>query len=253
MNNPSRIPTNLRTLRIIEILGASERPMTPTEINAEIGLPKQTIHRLCSTLEQEGYLIKETNGKRLQPSTRLMGIASGILYASRMQIIRRQSLLRVANQVGETVNLAVPRSDGMMYLDRVETDWPFKIQLPIGSSVPFYCTATGKTFLASLSVSKRKSFVQGLNLKKLTDNTFVDKDEFLAELARVAKQGYARDNEEFMDGMIAVAAPVKDPNGRYIGSLAFHAPSQRLSIEDAVAQRNILFDEVPKLSESIFA
>ena len=116
MSNTSRIPTNLRTLRILEVLGKSEKPMTPTEINNELGLPKQTVHRLCTTLEDEGFLIRETNGKRLQPSPRLKNMASGILHGSRNQVALRQVLVDIAAKVNETVNLVVPEEDGMMYL-----------------------------------------------------------------------------------------------------------------------------------------
>lgn len=248
-----RIPTNLRTLRILEVLGNSESPMTPTEINQELKLPKQTVHRLCTTLEEEGYLIRETNGKRLKPSSRLKGLASGVLFASRNQIAIRQVLVDVADKVKETVNLVVPREDGMMYLDRVETDWSFRIQLPIGSHVPFHCTASGKTFLASLSPKLRKSFVRGMELKPRTRNTFDDPDAFLEELARVAKQGYAVDNEEFMDGMIAVAVPIRDKNSRYCASFAFHAPSQRLDIESALKFKDLLLERAQVLGGELFA
>ena len=98
-NDNKRIPTNLRTLKILEIFGGSDRPMTPTEINQELGLPKQTIHRLCSTLEEEGYLIREKHGKRLQPSPSLKLLASGILFNSRNHTAVRQVLIEVAERV----------------------------------------------------------------------------------------------------------------------------------------------------------
>ena len=252
-NSEGRIPTNLRILRILEVLGNSESPMTPTEINQELKLPKQTVHRLCTTLEEEGYLIKETNGKRLQPADRLKGLASGVLFASRNQIAIRQVLVDVAGKVKETVNLVVPKEDGMMYLDRVETDWSFRIQLPIGSRVPFHCTASGKTFLASLSPALRKSFVKGMHLKPRTRNTFDDPDAFLEELAKVAKQGYAVDNEEFMDGMIAVAVPIRDKKSRYCASFAFHAPSQRLSLQSALEFKDLLLEGAEILGGEMFA
>ena len=121
-NDEGRIPTNLRTLRILEVLGKSERSMTPTEINQELKLPKQTVHRLCKTLEEEGYIIRETNGKRFQPSPRLKTLASGVLYNSRNQIALKQVLENIAGKVKETVNLVVPEDAGMMYLERIETD-----------------------------------------------------------------------------------------------------------------------------------
>ena len=150
-----RIPTNLRTLLILEVLGQSDRPLSPTEINHEIGLPKQTIHRLCTKLEQEGFLARETDGKKLRPTRRARLMASGILHSSRDHIARHQVMQRVAEDVGETVNFVVPDSGGMIYIDRIETDWPFRVQLPVGTHVPFHCTASGKTFLASLSPKAR--------------------------------------------------------------------------------------------------
>ncbi len=247
-----RIPTNLRTLRILEVFGHHDRPMTPTEINNELNLPKQTVHRLCKTLEEEGYLVRETNGKRLQPSSRLKDLASGILYNSRNQIAVMQVLQEVAENVKETINLVVPEEAGMMYLERIETDWPFRIQLPVGTHVPFHCTASGKTFLASLSPSARKSFIRNMSLTPMTPNTFVDSELLLEELAIISKQGYAVDNEEFMEGMVAIAVPIKDENSRYCASIAFHAPDQRLSLETAITRKGFLLEGAKKLSSVLF-
>ena len=127
-----RIPTNLRTLLILEVLGTSDRALSPTEINQSIGLPKQTIHRLCAKLEQEGFLARGEDGKKLRPTRRSRLMASGLLYASRFHIARHQVMQRVADEVGETVNFVVPDSEGMIYVDRVEADWPFRVQLPVG-------------------------------------------------------------------------------------------------------------------------
>ena len=69
-NSEDRIATNLRTLLILEVVGTTNEPMTPTEINHSIGLPKQTIHRLCTTLVEEGFLVYEPNGKRLRAARR---------------------------------------------------------------------------------------------------------------------------------------------------------------------------------------
>ncbi len=253
MNDEARIPTNLRTLRILEILGQSDEPMSPTEINRLLGLPKQTVHRLCKTLLMEGYLVRETNGKRLRPARRLRSLASGILFASRFHISRHQVLLDVAAQVEETVNFVVPEEKGMTYLDRVETDWPFRIQLPIGTHVPFHCTASGKTYLASLQPAARKAAVEALRLEKLTENTLDNAESLMLELDKVAKQGFALDNEEFVAGMVAIAVPVKDDNNRYCAALAFHGPTQRLSIEVAKANIDLLVNASRRLSNAIFS
>lgn len=251
--NKKRIPTNLRTLLIMEIMGRHDKPLTATEINEDLGLPKQTVHRLCTTLENEGFLIREPNGKRLVPSARLKSIASGILYASRGDIACRKVLESVAGQINETVNLVIPEPEGMLYIDRVETDWPFRIQLPVGSHVPFHCTASGKVFLASLPPTRRRGMVRSFKLEQKTANTQSDPEKLLQELSKITRQGYSVDNEEFMEHMVAVAVPVVDPQGRYCASLAFHAPTQRLSLSDALEHREILLSGAKQLQEVMFS
>lgn len=251
MTDTARIPTNLRTLLILEILGKSDRAMTATEINAHLGLPKQTVHRLCTTLEQNGFLTREGNSKRFHAARRLRNLGAGLLHSSRSHIARHQILMDVASKVGETVNYVVPVDDGMSYLDRVETDWPFRVQLPIGSHVPFHCTASGKCFMASLEPSARAKFVSTLALDALTRATHTDPDRLLEDLSRIVDRGYSLDEEEFVEGMVAIAVPVRDAEGRFVAALAFHGPKQRLSITKAIDGLDILTDAANRLSHAI--
>lgn len=232
MPNPEdRIATNLRMLMILEVIGREGDPMTPTEINQSIGLPKQTIHRLCATLVEEGFLLFEPNGKRLRAARRARLLGAGLLHSSRDHILRHQILLELSSKTRETINYVVPEDAGMSYLDRVETDWPFRVQLPIGSHVPFHCTASGKTFLASLGKTKRMAFAHGLALESKTPRTITDPEALLKELAAVSRQGFAFDDEEFMNGMVAMAVPVLDSQGRFLAAIACHGPNVRLSLE----------------------
>lgn len=248
-----RIPTNLRTLLILEVLGRSNQAMTATEINEVLGLPKQTVHRLCVTLEENGFIARLGNSKRYQIARRLRELGSGLLHNSRDHIARRQILNDLATKVGETVNFVIPEADGMRYLDRVETDWAFRIQLPIGTNVPFHCTASGKCFLASLPPKQQQNLVQNLNFERMTSQTHVSAETFLEELAEVRKLGYSLDREEFLDGMIALAVPMMDANGRFVSSIAMHGPTQRLSIDLLVSQVDLMQDAARRLSEVLFS
>ena len=89
----------------------------------------------------------------------------------------------------------------MRYIDRVETGWAFRIQLPIGTLVPFHCTASGKTYIASMPPRERRKFVSALTLDRHTNRTHTDPQALLDEVAEIARQGYAIDDEEMMDGM----------------------------------------------------
>lgn len=251
MTDQVRIPTNLRTLLVLEILGLSDRAMTPTEINAQIDLPKQTVHRLVATLLAEGFLIREENSNRYRPSRRSRLLGAGLLHASHVHIARHQILQQVADQVKETVNFVVPQETGMHYQDRIETDWPFRIQMPRGTNVSFHCTASGKVYMASMPKNARKKFVNSLHLTKLTENTHINAETLLDDLSQCAKRGYALDCEEFMEGMVASAVPITDNQGRFVAALAVHGPIQRLSVKQAIANKDILLAAAKRMQAAI--
>lgn len=252
MSTAGRIPTNLRTLLILEAVGEQPEPLTPAEIGRLIGLPKQTTHRLCNTLLEEGFLMRDERGRGLRPGRRARMMGAGVVHSSSSHVARHQVLMELAAQVGETVNFVVPEDRGMAYQDRVETDWPFRVELPVGTNVPFHCTASGKTYLASLPKAERRRLVNVMHLEKKTPNTITDPDTLLNELADIARQGYAMDREEFIDGMVAIAVPVYDNAGRYSASVAFHGPTQRISMDEAVARIDLMFDTSKKLTATIF-
>lgn len=253
MPTADRIPTNLRTLLILEVLGKSERPLTATQINEAMGLPKQTVHRLCATLEENGFVIRHGQSRKYQVARRLRELGSGLLNSSRDHIARRQILKDVAAQTGETVNYVVPDDKGMTYLDRVETDWAFRIQLPIGSTVPFHSTASGKCFLASLTPKARKDFIASLTFTKATARTISDSETLLTELATIRKNGYSLDQEEFAEGMLALAVPVTDNEGRFVAALAVLGPTQRMSVESTIAMKDAMQLAASKLQTALFA
>lgn len=252
MSDEDRIPTNLRALMILEALAAESGPITPTELGRRIGLPKQTIHRLCATLMDEGYLARGDSEKGLRPGRRARDIAMGVLHDNADIVTRRQILKRISSEVQETVNFAAPTADGMTYVDRVETDWAFRIQLPIGAVVPFHCTASGKTYLASLPSGRRKKLVHALSLEPRSPNTKIDPDDLLSELSDIAAQGYAIDNEELMEGMVALSAPVLDHRGRFIAAIAFHGPTPRLTVDIALSHLEMLKQASRDLTEALF-
>ena len=228
------IPTNLRLLMVIEQIARAGVPVTPTEVNAQIGLPKPTIHRLFSTLEEEGFLQRDLDGRTYSPGPRLRDMAGGILSSLRIRTARQAVLKQVSREIGETCNIALPDRDSMTYLERVETEWPLRIQLPIGTRVPFYCTASGKMYLGSLAENHLKTYLAATRLERRTPNTITDPDTLFEEIREVREVGYALDREEFMEDMIALAVPVQDTNQRLMATLSFHAPTQRFDIARAL-------------------
>ena len=242
---------NLRILRIFEVIADAGRPLTPTEINEQLNWPKQSLHRLCQTLIAEGYLVKQA--RRLHPTKRLLGLAAGLTQHAAGQTTRHQILQNIARETGETVNFVRPEIKGMIYADRVETNWPFRILLPVGTHVPFHCTASGKTYLASLPKQKRERLANSLQLKKRTHATIDNPVWLESELAKIKRQGYALDNEEFYSEMVAVAVPVTDLNGDYFASLAVHGPTPRFKLDEAVEKVDILHKAAAEIKQILFS
>ena len=245
-----RIPPNLRVVHVLEALAEAGRPLTPTELNGQLKWPKQTIHRLCQTMIENGLL--ERHDKRLQVTPRTMEMAASLSRLAVNRAICHQIFVRIAQEVGETVNFVRPEKLGMIYVDRVETNWPFRIMLPVGTHVPFHCTASGKTFLASLPKLRRKQMIESLDLEAHTSQTHTTVEALEAELQAIRRNGFALDREEFYTGMVAIAVPVTDGAGRYFAALACHGPVQRFSLVDAEARKSLLLAASAEISASLF-
>ena len=157
----------------------------------------------------------------------------GILSAGPAREVRMAILNSLARDLGETCNLAIPSDDGMVYLERVETHWPLRVQFPIGSTVPFHCTASGKLYLSTLSPSKLKRMVNAIHLEEHTVNTKTDPVKLVADIKQIRKNGFSEDNQEFIQGMVAVAVPILNAEGKMMSTLAVQAPSARLALENA--------------------
>lgn len=245
------IPTNLRMIMILEEIGRVGHPVTPTEVNAGLGLPKPTIHRLFATLEAEGFLQRELDGRSYTPGRRLRRMSSNVLSSLRVRTARLAVLTALAEEIGETCNIAVPDRDAMVYLDRVETKWPLRIQLPIGTTVPFHCTASGKMYLSTLKASHLERYLGAAKLAARTPSTIIDRDRLRDEIALTRERGYGVDNEEFMVNMVALAVPIADDQGRLLSTLSFHAPAMRVSVEAAAGHFERLRAAAAELSKLI--
>ena len=167
-NQETQIPTNLRLLLVVEEIAKAGTPLKPMQLSTALGLPKPTIHRLLQTAETEGFLQRDLDGRSYGPGPRLRQIAVHTMSSERLRTGRLAILKSIAEEIGETCNLATPDREGMTYLDRVETKWPLRIQLPIGTQVPFHCTASGKMYLSTLRDSTLEAVITSRPLEGLT-------------------------------------------------------------------------------------
>lgn len=225
-----QIPTNLRLLVLLEEVAKAGVPVTPTALKDTLNLPKPTLHRLFNTAEAEGFLQRDIDGRSYGPGPRMRQLAVHTVSSQRIRTVRLAILRSVAEKIGETCNIATPDRDGMTYLDRVETHWPLRIQLPVGTQVPFYCTASGKMYLSSLRPAYFDRYLAAAALDSHAPGTITDKDALKTEIEMTRKRGYSTDNQEFMEDMVAIAVPILDDRKRLVSTLSVHTPLQRHDI-----------------------
>lgn len=235
-----QIPTNLRPLMVLEAVASAGGSVTPTELNARLRLPKPTIHRLFATLEAAGFLQRNLDGRSYEPGPRLRRVAGDVLSSAPLRSAQLSILEALSAEIGETCNIAVPDRDAMIYLERVETKWPLRIQLPVGTRVPLYCTASGKLYLSELGRPELRQYLRRQELVARTRRTLISPRDISANLAAIRAQGYALDAEEFMDDMVALAVPVRADGGRLLATLSFHAPTRRFGVEETLSHLSTL-------------
>ena len=241
----------LRVYRIIEYVAAAPRPVSYAEISDELALPKPTTHRLCELLIEQAILQRDPDGRCFIPGQRLRTLALEVLGGNGLAAERRLVLQSLSRRTGETCNLTVPDGTSVLYLDRVETEWPLRIAFPVGSRVPLHCTASGKLYLSQMATRERRRLLAALELEPSTRNTIIDADRLAEELAVTRERQYGIDNEEFLDGMIAVAVPVHDPQGRICATIAIHGPVQRFTLDRALSHLPLMRDAAASLEATL--
>lgn len=241
---------SIRALEIVEAMVNAGRPMSAARLAEATNLPKATVHRLCSLLVETGFLVPVPTGEGLSVGPRLREVAMATVAVDIDHNQRHRILSDLSQEIGETCNFNIPIGGEMYYIDRVETKWPLRTQLPVGTRVPLHCTASGKMYLASLPAARRRQIIGAMDLTAHTPGTITDPERLLDDLEQIRREKVGTDNQEFIEGMVAVAVPVTDAKGRLAGTLACHGPTVRMSMETARSFVPALRRAAEKLSEA---
>lgn len=159
-------------------------------------------------------------------------IALDTLASTEIALPRRAILRRTVNEVLETVTLTVLEHDEILFLDRVESDSPLRLQLFAGSRAPLHCTSAGKLFMAMQSAERRKRWLASYTLTQFTEHTITDPDKLEKELKRIRAEKVSVDNQEYIEGMVGIAVPIFDGRGKTIAAVSVNGPSSRMCLDD---------------------
>jgi IclR family transcriptional regulator, acetate operon repressor len=242
----------LRAFTVLEAVIRGDKPVSLDEVASACGLPKPTVYRTLIMLEQAGMLLREPVSKRYTAGSRLSTFALEVLTNSIVRAPAHVILQRLVEEIGETCNVSMLDGNAIVYLDRVETPSPLRLNLQPGSHVPLHCSSSGKLLLSQLSRSQRKKLIGNGPLQRYTENTITDVNLLELELERFRTNKVATNNQEFHVGMIGVAVPILDRNDRTCASLAVQVPVVRMSLEQALQHVSSLRRAAQALSDAYF-
>lgn len=220
------VPINAveRTLAILQVLGEYDA-VGVTALADELDLPRSTVFNHLKTLEAGEYVVNEGGKYRLGCRFLELGAKArdfhGVYEAARGEVNR------LAEETGEISALLIEEHGLGVFLHRAEGEGSVHIDSFTGQRIYLHGAALGKAILAGLPESRVDEIVERRGLPALTDNTVTERSELVAELGTIAERGVAFDDEERLDGLRSVAAPVHDGED-VLGSVSLAGPSSRV-------------------------
>lgn len=239
-----------KALSVLELLTGENRPMTAAMVAGQLGLSRQAAGRLLHQLEALGLVL------RLPEDFYFLGprankLALDVIGTSHISAAVRAILQDIVAHVGETCNIGMLDGYDLVYIDRVECNWPLREQLRPGSRVPSHCTAMGKLLLAYLPSRRRERLLSVMPLARFTEYTITDPRALSEHFRQIREQGYSINNQEDSVGLIALAVPVRNSGGKVFAGLAIHGPEARMPIESARGHLDLLRNAASKLGEAL--
>ncbi|HEX7390823.1 MAG TPA: IclR family transcriptional regulator [Acidiphilium sp.] len=241
----------MRAFAVLDYVVKASQPVLASDIATDLDLPKPTVYRMIEQFEAEGFLRRQFTSRRVAAGPRLTDFAFDIMRSSVQSAPRRQILGGLVDETGETCNIGALDAGQVVYFDRVEaTHWPLRLHFSIGSRVPLHCTAIGKLFLAFLPDSKRALLLDQLELQPFTQTTITTMTALETELDEVRRERLAVDREEYIAGVVCLAAPIFNARQEISAGIAIQAPAARMPISDAYRHRVALQAAARAITES---
>lgn len=195
------------------------------------------IHTHLATLKQYGYVVKEADRYTLGPEFLPMG--EYVRNNSALYNAMKGQIDDLVERTGEAAHLIIEHH-GRLYAMYERFGWNavgirYHRRKRQNALRHMHCTAAGKAILAHVPEERFVAIINENGLPSMTPNTITKIDELVDEMEAIRDRGVAFADEEQIEGLRAVGAPVHDPSGDVIGAVALSGPISRLK-EDRFSQ-----------------
>ena len=247
-----RIQSLARADAILGFLaGAPRAGRRLRDIAAVSGLAPSTAATLLKSLEALGQVERVAATGYYRLGRRMLDLGRAFARQADLLELGRPGIVRLCQATGETVNLLVPSATAMIVAESLKGDVTLKTSPLKGAGLPLTGTASGKCYQAFISGELNRALAKVAVFARPTARTVEDIAHLDRAFAQIRRLGYATEEDEFQPGVIAVAAPILDRDGRILGTLSIHGPSHRFTVRRAARRGGLLKQEACHISAAL--
>jgi DNA-binding IclR family transcriptional regulator len=218
-----------KTMRILDAVANGDDGISLRDLARQMDMSKGTLHRFLATLRVGGYVDQDPATKRYSLGLRFHQFSQSMLRQNTLLARSRPVMRRLVQRWSETVTVAVLDGAEVLYVDAQESTDPLRYSVKAGGRAPAYATALGKVLLAGLGDDEVRRRHAGRRLARYTPHTHTSLVALLRAVRHVRHDGYASDDQEFIDGIRCIAVPIRDYTGRTIAALSISGPAFRFT------------------------
>lgn len=221
-----------RAIELLDLLASAHKALTLTEICHELSLPKSSAFELANTLLECGAIEYDSKTlKTFRVGIKMFQIGASVIAKTDLYREAHNVIERLSKETGATAYLAVEKEKRIVYLDKVEPDFPIRSTCAIGSTNDMHLTGLGKALLAAHSDSEVRKIVGDGELASCTPWSIRSVDALLADLHKTRARGYAFDDREGMEYVRCIAVPVRDHEAKAVAAISAAVLDSRLPDE----------------------
>lgn len=226
-----KVPNLEKGIAVLEYLSLHSLGKTLQDIKVALDISQTTAYRILNTLVRLGYLLYDEDTKRYKLSRKLLTLGFRSLNEHNLMETVLPRLRDLRDRVEETACFGVLGSKKGIFIEQAQGHHAFRFVLSPGKPFELHCSAPGKAIMAYLPNIVCERYLSYMEFTKYNERTITCKEDYLEELEKVRKFGYALDNEEELSGVICVGAPVFNYTGYPCGAIWISGPKDRLSKE----------------------
>jgi IclR family transcriptional regulator, KDG regulon repressor len=246
----TRLSSVANALRIIKAFSDADFEIGISDLAKRLGLAKSTVHRLASTLLEEGMLEQSAGDGKYRLGLALFEVGALVRRKMDFTAAARPFLRTMMEKTGETAHLAVLDHGSVLYMITHESQRAIRSIFNVGTRSPVHSTAEGKILIA-FQPEEAIEAVVARGLSAATPNTITDAKALRRELAAVRARGYAVDDEESETGLRSVAAPVRADSGGVIAAISIAGPAHRMTRKLLLACAREVVDAADAVSQRL--